>query len=90
MVRLHGNRVAVKLDEVTVSAGGLHLIGATGKLRHGTVYAASDEYHTNFGVVRSKFCVGDRVLVDELGGLAVTLDDVSVIIVRNEDVIGTL
>jgi co-chaperonin GroES (HSP10) len=88
-MRLNGNRVAVKIEETGKTAGGLIMVGSTGP-RVGVVVAVSSRYPTAFGMVDSPFAVGDRLMIDELGGLPVEIDGEKVLIVRHEDVIGTL
>lgn len=84
-----GNRVLVELDEVTATESGLYIpqTAQTGP-KKGTVVAAGTHYYVGSTKVECQFSPGDKVLVDELGGMKLRVDGKDLIVVRNEDVIG--
>lgn len=92
MINLNGNRVAVKLDPhgEQKSSGGLYLTAEPPKgVRRGTVKAVGGEYVVGNFLRSSPFKVGQIVMVDELGGQQVKIEGEELLIVRNDDVIGS-
>jgi chaperonin GroES len=90
---LNGNRVAVKLKPQGEQrlASGIYLTGEPPKgVREATVLSVGTEYVSGNFLRTSPFQPGQTVLVDELGGQTVKLDGDEFLIIRNEDVVGTL
>lgn len=85
-----GNRVLVELDEVTTSSSGKLYIPQTASAgpKTGKVVVVSSPYFVGGARVESVFKPNQKVLVDELGGLKLTIHNKEYLVLRNEDIIG--
>jgi chaperonin GroES len=97
-LELCGNRVLVTLDvrsekdaAMDRTQGGLYLPGAKPKgFRTGVIKQVGGEYVVGNVVRGSQFKAGQRVLVDELGGVEHKYEGENYLLVRNEEIIGVV
>lgn len=84
-----GNRVLVEIDVQVQTKSGLYIpqTAATGA-RFGKVVAVGTSYPAGSMMVEHTLKVGERVVIDEIGGLNLAIEGTEYLIVRNEEILG--
>lgn len=89
---LHDRVIVRRMEEETVSAGGIVLPGsATEKPDRGEIVAAGKGRITDSGEVRAMdVAVGDTVLFGKYAGTEVKVDGEELLVMREEDIVAVI
>lgn len=90
--QIMGNRILIQMDANTESIGGIY-IPDTVKIdapKWGTVVSVTTGWFVNGVNICTNIEEGDRVLIDGLGAIQLKLEGKEYVIVRTDDIIGTV